>query len=183
MVIESGGAASVVHLAMLVAAASCVLLGAFTRGTGRRVESISRDALMLVAMVDTGHGGAGLVLPIVWVTALVGFAMVTAAVGSRRRGHASGSLHTVGLILMAGLVAITMSSGGASSHAGHAAGGSVALGSLAIVATGVFVVITAFIVRREWVDYTSTHSRRGVGGAHHGAMAASMVLMAVAVTS
>jgi hypothetical protein len=163
---------------MLSAAAICLVLGFFARRDGR-THSVTRDALMLAAMIDTGHRGIGLVAPVLWVAVLVGFSMVAAAVASRSRldTHRAQSLHSVGMILMAGFVAVSSSHGSEGGHAGM----SVDVGAVSVVAAGLFAVASVVVARQEWSGPTASH--RIVGASHHGAMAASVVLMAVVATA
>jgi drug/metabolite transporter (DMT)-like permease len=105
--------------------------------------------------------------------------MVAAAVASRSRldTHRAQSLHSVGMILMAGLVAVSTSHG---SHGRHA-GMSVDIGAVSAIAAGLFAVASVVVARKEWSAETGAH--RALGTAHHGAMAASVVLMAVVATA
>ncbi|MBG6238480.1 hypothetical protein IWX78_001452 [Mycetocola sp. CAN_C7] len=116
------------HLSALLPAAfgACCTVGGRRRGRVRSGFEASAAVVMLVAMADVAVG-LGLVAPILWVVGLVVLAVVSPVIGIRhdrsREVRPHPGLHTsLGLIVMAGLIAL-MSAGHVASVPVHHGGG------------------------------------------------------------
>ena len=131
---------SALHLIMIVAAASslCCVLG--SRRT-RSVTAVGGTVLMAVAMADLAFGWVGLP-PLGWTVILLGWAMVAAGAGRwqerRAVGHAGAAagrrhlhlLHLLGLVVVAGQIALCSAMTGGSATGGQGAGGSGAMAGM-----------------------------------------------------
>ncbi|WP_104164798.1 hypothetical protein [Cryobacterium sp. N22] len=116
------------HLIMIVAAASslCCVLG--NRRT-RSVTAVGGTVLMAAAMADLALGVVGLA-PLLWTLILAGWALVAAGAARWRQGRAAvvhvdalHLLHQLGLVVVAGQIALCSAmAGGAGSSTGARAG-------------------------------------------------------------
>ena len=116
------------HLIMIVAAASslCCVLG---NRRARSVTAVGGTVLMAAAMADLALGVAGLA-PLGWTAILLGWAMVAAGAARWRRGRSAVAhvdalhlLHQLGLVVVAGQIALCGAmAGGAGSSPGAGAG-------------------------------------------------------------
>ena len=116
------------HLIMIVAAASslCCVLG---NRRARSVTAVGGTVLMAAAMADLALGLVGLA-PLGWTAILLGWAMLAAGAARWRQGRAAvvqvdalHLLHQLGLVVVAGQIALCGAlAGGAGSSPGAGAG-------------------------------------------------------------
>ena len=116
------------HLIMIVAAASslCCVLG---NRRARSVTAVGGTVLMAAAMADLALGLVGLA-PLGWTAILLGWAMVAAGAARWRQGRSAvvhvdalHLLHQLGLVVVAGQIALCGAlAGGAGSSPGAGAG-------------------------------------------------------------
>jgi hypothetical protein len=177
------------HLSALLPAAFgvCCTVGGRRRGRALLGYEGFAAVVMLVAMADVALG-LGLLAPILWVAGLTLLALTSVALRSRRSlvpepvegrsvgGAAHRSLHTsLGLIVMAGLVAL-MSAGHAASVPSHHGGG----GLLPLLVLGGSAAYTGYSAWRAATLFRMPH-RDLVGCLEAACMAASVALMAGAL--
>ncbi|MET0954471.1 MAG: hypothetical protein ABWY68_00880 [Cryobacterium sp.] len=146
---------SALHLIMIVAAASslCCVLGS---RRSRSVTAVGGTVLMAAAMADLAFGLVGLP-PLGWTVILLGWAMVAAGAARWRQRRAEGHvvssvraspggtpadaaaavgrrhlhlLHQLGLVVVAGQIALCSAVAGGSASAGQGAGGAGAMGGM-----------------------------------------------------
>lgn len=172
------------HLSALLPAAFGVCCTVGGRRRGRVGFEAVAAVVMLVAMADVALG-LGLVAPILWVVGSLALAVAQPLVEPRRhsaptviepRRNPHRSLHTsLGLIVMAGLIAL-MSAGHTASVSGHHGGG----GLLPLLVFGGSAVYVGYSTWRAVILFRM--SLRDLPGCLEAAsMAASVALMAGAL--
>ena len=123
------------HLIMIVAAASslCCVLG---NRRARSVTAVGGTVLMAAAMADLALGLVGLA-PLGWTAILLGWAMVAAGAARWRQGRSAvvhvdalHLLHQLGLVVVAGQIALCSAMTGGSATGGQGAGGSGAMAGM-----------------------------------------------------
>ncbi|SFN82468.1 hypothetical protein [Mycetocola miduiensis] len=167
------------HVSALLPAAfgACCTVGGRRRGRVRFGFEALAAVVMLVAMADVALG-LSLVAPILWVVGLVALAVVGAApldplAGAKRSQGTHRTLHTsLGLIVMAGLVAL-MSAGHVASVSGHHGGG----GMLPALVLGGAAIYVGYSAWRAVTLYRMPR-RDLLGCLEAASMAASVALMA-----
>lgn len=167
------------HLSALLPAAFGVCCTVGGRRRGRLGFEAAAALVMLVAMADVALN-LGLVAPILWVVGLVLLALASVATPRSRQARSAGATHrslhiSLGLIVMAGLVAL-MSAGHVASVSAHHGGG----GMLPLL---VFGGSAAYVGYSSWRAVTLFRMplRDLLGSLEAASMAASVALMAGAL--